>query len=150
MFVRPATPADASMFSELVARNLRLVAVDPSGAGTEEFCSQTSASAFAEYLASQRYSFLAALDGDRIVGFIGLRDRTHLMHLFIDPAHQRKGIGHQLWDAARLLDQPGYTVNASLNAQIFYQSLGFLPTGPAKKAYGVAYIPMEFAQPAGA
>jgi len=148
MPIRPADPSDAAPFCDLVARNLHLVAVDPSGTGTEAFRSQTSEQAFRRYLASPRYGYLTAQDNGRIVGFIGLRDRSHVMHLFVDPAYQRTGLGRQLWEAARSRDAlPSYTVNSSLNAQGFYQALGFQVAGPAREAYGVAYIPMMLVAP---
>lgn len=70
---------------------------------------------------------LAAFDGDAMAGFIALRDR-HIDQLYVDPAHQRGGIGSALLGAA-LNAVPGritldvFEENAS--ARAFYEKHGF-------------------------
>ena len=88
----------------------------------------------------------------RIVGFVGVRDRKHLYHLFVANDCQRQGLGRRLWAVAReaciAAGNPGsFTVNASNNALPVYERLGFVRSGPARNDGGVLYNPMATQKP---
>jgi GNAT superfamily N-acetyltransferase len=78
---------------------------------------------FAEWTWTQ-----AAFDADALAGFIALRDK-HVDQLFIDPTHQRSGVGSALLIRA-LKSAPGRTTlhvfEANQNARAFYEKHGFL------------------------
>jgi ribosomal protein S18 acetylase RimI-like enzyme len=83
-----------------------------------------------------------------LVGVIGIRDNTHLYHLFVREDFQRQGIGTRLWHAARDLclssGNPGlFTVNASRNAYAVYEKMGFVAESGQKERRGVVVIPMR-------
>jgi GNAT superfamily N-acetyltransferase len=83
-----------------------------------------------------------------IVGFIAVRQASHLFHMFVDKAHHRKGIAKALWAVARqaALDagNPGYfTVNSSNYAVPVYEALGFVRTEPMQCKNGIKYNPMK-------
>ena len=59
----------------------------------------------------------AALDADVIVGFIALKDR-HIDQLYVDPNHQRRGIG------TALLEQAIRSVPGRITLDVFEDNLG--------------------------
>lgn len=148
MNIRPGAPNDSKVLAELIDTFRPMLTLDPTGAGAEQYLISVSESAEREYLSSPRYLYLVAeLDG-RVVGFIAMRDRTHLFHLFVAAEHQRKGIARALWERAQeqiLGDGEGavFTVNSSLSAVPVYQQFGFRPAGAEIQAHGIAFVPMR-------
>jgi ribosomal protein S18 acetylase RimI-like enzyme len=71
---------------------------------------------------------LAALDADVMAGFIALKDR-HIDQLYVDPAHQRRGIGSLLLEQA-IEKVPGrITLDVfedNIGARAFYEKHAFL------------------------
>jgi GNAT superfamily N-acetyltransferase len=93
------------------------------------------------------FVYHAAIVDGALAGFIGVRGGTHVYHLFVDAAYQRRGIARALWDAARAAalvpGHPGvFTVNASNVSVPFYASLGFERTAPMQ-VDKVRYNPMR-------
>jgi len=121
MEFRAGSPPDADAIAGLIASFQSELTDDPSGAGAEEYLASVSVRAEREYLASARYRYLLAYAGSQLVGFIAIRDGSHLFHLFVERAHQRQGIARLLWERAlRELCAPSsegtFTVNSSLSA----------------------------------
>ena len=84
---------------------------------------------------------------DRLIGFVGVRDNSHLYHLFVANDFQRQGVGRRLWDVARAEcaaagNSRRFTVNSSNNAVPVYERLGFVRTAPMQNNEGVLYNPM--------
>ena len=148
MHIRPGNPDDANSVARLIASFQPILTVEPSGAGAEQYLASVSEDAERQYLQSPRYTYLVAeLDG-QMVGFIGMRDRTHLFHLFVAAAHQRTGIARALWEQARQLSMRAgpiaeFTVNSSLNAVAVYRAFGFGPAGDVMQMHGIAFLPMR-------
>lgn len=94
------------------------------------------------------YAHHLYFSGSILAGVIVMRDRTHVHHLFVDPAFQRKGIASQLWRRARdeALD-PGvakvFSVRSSVLAVPVYARFGFLPVGGLIEKDGLTFAPME-------
>lgn len=91
---------------------------------------------------------VADIDGT-IAGFIGMRERQHLFHLFVGRAWQRRGVARALWQAARADAlaagaAPPFTVNASNYAVASYQRLGFVRTAPTMEKNGIRFNPMQW------
>jgi len=64
------------------------------------------------------------------VGFILVKNYWNLSDFFVSPSLHGTGIGHALWTAALLecerhSERNSIRVNSSLNAVMFYESLGF-------------------------
>lgn len=83
-------------------------------------------------------------DGGTLLGMTGLRaEDRHITLLFVDPAHQRCGIGRALTDAAVSACEPGaVTVHAAPPAVDFYRAVGFCKTGGETEKDGIRYVPM--------
>ncbi len=115
---------------------------NPDGQGAEQFFASVSVDSERAYIESERYEFLLAEDGSDLAGFIAIRDKTHLFHLFVAHGFQRAGLARELWTRVR---QPAlrYTVNASLNAIPVYERLGFVAAGDRQHVHGVTFLPMQ-------
>ena len=96
---------------------------------------------------------LAEMD-HRVVGVVAIKECSHLYHLFVDEAHQRRGIARQLWTTAMQVCLDGgasgeFSVNSSRYAQSVYERLGFIVRSAAQGRNGVVSIPMIFSPQAG-
>ena len=94
------------------------------------------------------YQMFVALDQNKIVGMITLRNGFHISLLFVDAKYHRQGIGRALIEHLReyLLSEVGIsriTVNAAPYATGFYHKLGFLDIGPERERDGILYTPMQ-------
>ena len=148
MTFRPGSPADAEAIVGLIASFQTELTDDPSGAGAEEFLASVSVQAEREYLASERYRFLIADSGSQLAGFIAIRDRSHLFHLFVERSHQRQGLARRwLEQALEKLCTPSsdgsLTVNSSLRAVSVYKAFGFVPAGSIQSMHGISFLPMR-------
>jgi ribosomal protein S18 acetylase RimI-like enzyme len=93
------------------------------------------------------YRYWVANKNDEIVGFAGVRDHSHLYHLFVAETVQRQGVARALWqtvvNACLVAGNPGrFTVNSSNNAVAVYESFGFVRSGPQQSSDGVLFNPM--------
>jgi GNAT superfamily N-acetyltransferase len=153
MQIRQASNQDAARISELL---IRLAEQDilPSCtiSGGQKLLQSMSPDAIAGYLnGSFRYHLLeeqAQLGKGRLVGVIGMRDNSHLYHLFVAETHQGLGLGKRLWlhakDECLANGNTGrFTVNSALNAKNVYLKLGFVPLGTIRENQGIKDIPME-------
>ncbi len=146
--LRPGRVDDAAPVAALIERLAGTFLSAPDGRGAEPFFASVSAGAQAAYLADPRYRYLVAEQGGTLAGFIALRDGSHVFHLFVEPAWQRRGIAAALW--ARVRDEAlgasatGFTVNAALPAVPVYAAFGFVAEGPPVEAHGVRFLPMRW------
>ncbi|MDE7428280.1 MAG: GNAT family N-acetyltransferase [Lachnospiraceae bacterium] len=81
------------------------------------------------------YQMFVALDGEKIVGMITLRDMTHISLLFVDEKYHRQGIGRALMlylenYLLTELQASRVTVNASPYGVDFYHRLVFRDLNP--------------------
>ena len=148
MNIRSATPADARSFADLIKSFQSTFALDPNGVGAEQYVASVSEEAERQYLKSPRYTYFVTEHDGEVVGFVAMRDRTHLFHLFVRAEYQRQGISNSLWRRARehavRAGEPNvFTVNSSLNAVVVYERFGFLPSGAEVQAHGIAFLPMR-------
>jgi len=112
------------------------------------FLAEQSEEGIRGYVAKGFVYHVAEMDG-ALAGFIAIRERSHVFHLFVDKRFHRRGIARRLWETAKQAalgpGHPGaFTVNASTHALPFYASLGFVPTAPMQVST-VRYTPMRLA-----
>lgn len=147
--IRPARLEDAPAISALIRELLPYMTVAADGSGAEAFVRTLQASAIAVCLGDSRYRYqLGWLDG-QLAGVVAVRDGSHLFHLFVARALHGRGLGRQLWQAARV-EAPagtGFTVNSSVFALPMYQRFGFEAQGAVIERDGIAYIPMRWDRP---
>ena len=148
MIFRRASPEDAEAISSFIMLFRDSLTVDPTGVGAETFLASVSVEAERSYILSARYNYLVAEIEGGLAGFIAMRDRTHLFHLFVFPKFQRRGLARELWRQAReaVVSRDvvkGFTVNSSLPAVQVYERLGFERASPPMQEDGVAFIRMR-------
>ncbi|MFL6706750.1 MAG: GNAT family N-acetyltransferase [Massilia sp.] len=149
MHIRPLLPADLDAVAALLhslASEFILHETPPEQAAV--FLQDNSAPGIRAHLANG-FAYHVAEDAGAIVGFIGMRERRHLFHLFVDKRWQGRGLSRALWDAGRhaAIDAggaPPFTVNASNYALPAYQRLGFVATAPMTIKNGIRFTPMQW------
>ena len=91
------------------------------------------------------YQMFVALDRNKIVGMITLRNSTHISLLFVEGEYHRQGIGSALIGALAtyLLEETKIrflTVNAAPYAIEFYHKIGFFDLAGEQEKEGIFYI----------
>ena len=133
---------------EVLAREYFLGACSPEQAST--FVRDNDAAALRRLVAEGYVYHVAEMDG-QLAGFIAVRERRHVYHLFVAAQCQRRGIGRALWEHARAAAMAAgaegvFTVNASNYAVPMYESLGFVRAAPMQCKNGLEFNPMVFGQ----
>ena len=146
--LRAGVATDSDDIAPLIASFQHEITKHPDGVGAEEYLASVSEQAEREYLESSRYAFIVAEDGDGLVGFIALRDVTHVFHMFVAREHQRKGVARLLWNKAMsqalVHSSAGtFTVNSSVGAAPVYRAFGFKATAEVRSVHGISFLPMQ-------
>lgn len=137
-------PAVARLLN-LLARKFIVHESTPEGAST--FLRENDEEGIRRYIGIGHVYHVADIDGE-IAGFIAIRERKHLFHMFVGAQWQRQGVGRQLWEVARQVAIDGggsgdFTVNASNFAVPVYEAMGFARTAPTQCQKGLYFNPME-------
>jgi ribosomal protein S18 acetylase RimI-like enzyme len=146
MKIRPATQEDVPAISELVASLSHYYLDDPSASLPAWFASTLTDSAFASRLASTDFLNYVYVQSNTVVGYVSVKGRSHLYHLFVAKSQQGQGIARQLWRHALGFCRGNVTVRSSIYAVPVYQRFGFAVAGPAGTKEGIAFQPMELAR----
>lgn len=148
MQIRRATIEDARAISDLI-RPLaeRYIAYESSSEGAVNLLASLEAEAIERYLTSG-YEYHVAEEDGVLVGVVGVRDNSHLYHLFVADDFRGRGLARQLWQVSRnACRQAGnigeFTVNSSQFAVGMYRKFGFVETGPPETKSGVTSTPMK-------
>jgi ribosomal protein S18 acetylase RimI-like enzyme len=148
MHIRPIEEADLATVAHLLnvlAREFIVHESTPAGACT--FLRENDEEAIRGYITKGHAYHVADAEGE-IAGFIAVRERTHLFHMFVAVKWQRQGLCRKLWEVARAQaiaagGNGSFTVNASNYAVPVYESLGFVRTAPTQCLKGLYFNPME-------
>ena len=148
MNFRRGNPSDADNITQLIASFQSELTDDPFGAGAESYLTSVSTDAERQYLESDRYTYIVAESGSSLAGFVAIRDKTHLFHLFVEKNYQRHGLARTLWKIAlsseySIPSSCTFTVNSSLIAVPVYTAFGFVPVGEVKHVHGISFLPMQ-------
>jgi GNAT superfamily N-acetyltransferase len=152
MRIRPLLPTDIASIARLLATLAdEFIVADVAPDAAASFLKEQDAAAIAAHVAAGMVYHVAD-GGHGIAGFIGVRDRSHVYHMFVDRAWHRRGIARTLFDAAREAagDPAVFTVNSSNYAVPVYEALGFVRTMPQQSRNGIAFNPMQTERRAGA
>lgn len=148
MLIRPLAvtdiPAVAALLREL-AREFIVHESTPEGAST--FLAENDEMGVRGFLSRGHVYHVAVIDGE-LAGFVAVRDRSHLFHLFVGKRWHRRGVARALWEAAyeaalRAGGDGAFTVNSSNFAVPIYERFGFVRVGPTQCAKGLAFNPMR-------
>jgi ribosomal protein S18 acetylase RimI-like enzyme len=147
--IRPASVDDADAIGSLILSLLPYMTVHPHGLGAEKFIANIGIDAQRRYLGQDNFRYHVALQGEKLLGVVAVRDNTHLFHLFIDESQHRKGLGRRLWELARddamARGNPGrFTVNSAGRATGLYLRLGFVHAGEESLHDGMVGEPLRW------
>ena len=89
--------------------------------------------------------FYGAFDeNNKVLGVIATKDITHIALFFVDGKHHKQGIGRELYNEIKSLNNTGvFTVNSSLYAHEVYKHLGFKDTDEEQCVNGLRFYPMK-------
>lgn len=137
-------PAVARLLNAL-SREFIVHESTPEGAST--FLRENDEEGIRRYIGMGHVYHVAEIDRE-IAGFIAIRERKHVFHMFVGARWQRRGVARQLWDVAREVAIAGggsgsFTVNASNFAVPVYEAMGFVRTAPTQCVKGLNFNPME-------
>lgn len=147
ILIRPLAGADVPAAAGLLRRGAEAFILHESAPqDAADFLAQHGEDGIRAALAAGMVYHAALVDG-QLAGFIGIRERSHVYHLFVDERWQRRGIARRLWECARAAAlAPGhlgaFTVNSSNHAVPLYEALGFVRSAPMQVAR-VRYNPMR-------
>jgi predicted N-acetyltransferase YhbS len=144
--IRTFKPADAQAVSDLVRQVFdEHVASTFEPEGIVEMHRHIAPEAIVERATTHR-TFVAWQDR-LVVGVIEVRQTEHVSMLFVRTSHMGLGTATALMaraiEACRAAGWPKVSVNSSLNAQSFYERLGFAAVDGPQKAHGFAFVTME-------
>jgi GNAT superfamily N-acetyltransferase len=150
--MEPADIPAAAQLLRALAREFIVHESSPEDACT--FLRENDADGIRGYIALG-HVYHVAVEGDELAGFVAVRERSHLFHLFVARQWQRRGVARRLWDVAReaalAAGNPGaFTVNSSLVGRPVYESFGFVPTDPIQCKRGLRFLPMRLTLPSAA
>jgi len=150
--VRPANVSDAECIASLIARVAgRFILPEFSQQGRERFLTDHRPEPIRQRMESGFEYHVAEAAGE-IVGVVGVRDGSHLYHLFVAEEHQGRGLGRTLWEHAKAQclrrGRPAaFTVNSSRGAVPVYERFGFKVAVPEQEIDGVRFVPMRLELP---
>lgn len=101
----------------------------------EEFSHRIESSDFENYLCENEMG---------VVGYIAIKNSSHLYHLFVAEDYQRRGVARALWQHARKNLEAVVTVRSSVFALPVYKKLGFVESGSLAEKDGILFQPMVF------
>ncbi|MEO3691203.1 GNAT family N-acetyltransferase [Roseateles paludis] len=130
---RPLLPTDAAASADLTrAAFLCHIAQDWQPEAQERFLSEMSTATLQADIEGACFT-AGAFEGLQLIGFILLPRPNFVRLLFVDSDHMGRGLGRQLWEAARTHLEAHHPttgtveLNASPFALGFYRRLGFAP-----------------------
>ena len=145
--IRQANAGDAAEIAGLIrALAEKFITHEFEAEASRQFLSANDAYSVEKNMASGFLYFVATRHA-KVIGVAGLKNRSHLYHLFVAEAWQGKGLARKLWERLLVVaigrgESKVITVNSSNAAVGFYRRLGFSPTGPAVEKGGIRYNPM--------
>jgi ribosomal protein S18 acetylase RimI-like enzyme len=135
-------PAVAALFKALAEE---FIVHESDAEGAAMFLRENDEAALRRFIGAGTHVYHVAETDGAIAGFIAMRDRSHIFHLFVAKACHGQGLARRLWDVAREASghAGAFTVNASNHALDVYTKFGFVRTAPMQCAKGLYYNPMR-------
>ena len=127
---------------------VRFDAPDYSQEGIENFYKFVNDDMLRKMFVAGHYQLFVAVDEDRYVGMLSLREKKHISLLFVDEKYHKHGVASALLTFVcryAVLEEgiDRLTVNASPYAVDFYHKKGFRDLQGETIADGIRFTPME-------
>ena len=143
--VRFASVSDASAIAELIYSTSLACCFTSEQPCPEWFKVSVTSTKIANQLESAKMVWVVAEIDQSLVGVLAVSDSKNVKYFFVHLAHQKAGIGKNLWKFAsnKGLLGSSVTVRSSLIAVSVYEHLGFKVTEPPQEFNGLHYQTME-------
>ncbi|WP_075497837.1 GNAT family N-acetyltransferase [Moritella viscosa] len=148
MIIRKANLDDVNEISQLIALLVvKYILPTCSKEGGLLILNSVAPNCISNYLDAGYVYHVAELNGE-LIGVVGMKENTHLYHLFVADSQQGKGLSRTLWELARDVclanaNEGKFTVNSALNAADVYLKFGFVPVSGVRERAGIKDMPME-------
>lgn len=146
--IRKAEITDAKAISDLILPLTQKYVLPTCDLSVHSILLDSMSEISIEKYLSKNYAYIVAETvNHEVVGVAGVRDNSHLYHLFVSDNYQGIGLSRQLWEIAKEAAlQNGncglFTVNSAINAENVYLSFGFKRTEGIRNRQGMVDIPM--------
>lgn len=114
--------------------------------GVKNFFDFVTSSIVEDMFRAGDYVAIAAFEGDKVVGFLGCRNGSHISLLFVDKEYHHQGIATNLinflTDYLKGNHFDSTTVYSSPYAIGFYHKMGFVDLDEAQQRDGIIFTPM--------
>ena len=146
MRIRPLAEGDiaavAALFRDLAQE---FIVHESDAEGAAMFLRENDEAALRRFIGTGTHVYHVAEADGGITGFIALRDKSHVFHLFVAKAYHGQGLARRLWDVAREASghAGAFTVNSSNHGLGVYAKFGFVRTAPMQCTKGLYYNPMR-------
>ncbi|MEZ8619196.1 GNAT family N-acetyltransferase [Vibrio splendidus] len=147
--VRNAAISDAKAISELILPLAKKYVCPTCEVSVHDILlNSMSEENVGKYLSTNYNYVIAVTANDEVVGVAGIRDNSHLYHLFVDDNFQGNGLSRQLWEtvkeeAIKNGNNGIFTVNSAVNAENVYSRFGFKRTEGIRNQQGMIDVPMH-------
>ena len=143
--IRKANEGDAPTIKDLVTSLSHFYLEDKKASLPQWFLNTLEVSAFEQRIVSTDFVNYVYTESDIIIGYIAIKDTSHVYHLFVAEGHQGRGVSTELWKFTKSeLSSPTFTVRSSIYAVPVYKAFGFQESGAASSKDGICFQPMEF------
>ncbi|ELA7158718.1 GNAT family N-acetyltransferase [Vibrio parahaemolyticus] len=148
--IRKAEISDAKSISELILPLTEKYVCPTCDASVQGILLDSMSEESIGKCLSTNYDYVVAVTtNNEVVGVAGVRDNSHLYHLFVDDNFQGKGLSRKLWEtikkeAIKNGNRGAFTVNSAVNAENVYLRFGFKRTEGIRNRQGMVDIPMMF------
>lgn len=143
--IRKANINDSEKIRNLVLSLSKYYFYNKDSTLPEWFLSTLEITAFECRISSDNFEDFVYLSDGLIVGYLSIKDKSHLYHMFVKESFQGKGIARLLWNhAVSFLGSPPYSVRSSIYAIPIYRQFGFVESGEPMLKDGVSFQPMLF------
>ena len=91
-----------------------------------------------------------AFDGNRLIGIVGMRSKTHINLVFVKREYHRQGVATAIFRFLLndlLRENPDLheiTLNSSPYGKPFYLNIGFVPLSDEQEINGIRFTPMRY------
>lgn len=144
MNIREAIMEDGTQIQELVVGLSHFYLSSNDETLPEWLSSTLELKEFESRLKNNDFTNLVCENNGNIVGYISIKNKNHIYHLFVSRHHQRKGIAKRLWGKAKSLCQSStYTVRSSLYAVPVYECFGFSKSNGIETKDNLQFQAME-------
>ncbi|NAW64999.1 GNAT family N-acetyltransferase [Photobacterium salinisoli] len=150
ILIRKAMMSDAKAISDLILPLTRKYVCPTCDLSVHSLLLDSMSEESIKTYLSTNYAYFVAINvNEKVVGVAGIRDYSHLYHLFVSDDNQGQGLSRQLWevikdDALKNGNNGHFTVNSAVNAESVYLSFGFRRIDGVRNREGMVDIPMMF------